>query len=64
MSHTGLGLREEPLYDVTLEAWVLGASHNHLSSLIYYSFNIRFFIYHAFGIQDTTALYEPSDQPC
>jgi len=61
MSHTGLGLRDEPLYKGTLEAGDLGSSHNHVSSFIHYTFNAKIFIYHTFGNQDTTVLYEPSD---
>jgi len=66
MSHTGLGLREEPLYNLkgTLGAWDLGSSRNHLSSFIHYTFNKKIFIYHDFGNQDTTVLYEPNDQRC
>ena len=64
MSHAGLGLREEPLYEGTLGAWDLGSSCNHLSSFIYYTLNTKIFIYHDFGNQDTTVLYEPSDRRC
>jgi len=49
MSHAGLGLREEPLDKDILDAWDLGSSRNHVSSFIYYTFNIKIFIYHAFG---------------
>jgi len=64
MSHAGVGLREEPLYKGTLGAWDLGSSRNHLGSVIHYTFNTKIFMYHAFGNQDTTVLYEPSDQLC
>jgi len=64
MSHAGLGLREEPLYKGTLEAGDLGSSRNHLSSFILVTLNTNTFIYQAFGKQDTTVLYEPSDQRC
>jgi len=62
MSHAELGLREEPLFKGTLGAADLDSSRNHLSSFIQYTFNTRFFIYHTFGNQGTTALYEPSDE--
>ena len=64
MSHAGLGLREEPLYQGTLGAGDLGSSRNHLSSFIPYTFNTKIFTYHAFGNQDTIVLYEPSDPRC
>jgi len=64
MSHTGLGLREEPLYKGTLGAEDLGSSRNHLSSFIHYTFNTKIFIYQAFGNHDTTFVYEPSDRRC
>jgi len=41
MSHTGLRLREEPLYKGTLGAEDLGSSRNHLSSFIHYTFNTK-----------------------
>jgi len=41
MSHTGVGLREEPLCKGNLGAWDLGPSRNHLSSFIYYAFNAK-----------------------
>ena len=41
MSHAGLGLREEPLYEGTLGASDLGSSCNHLSSFILFTFNTR-----------------------
>jgi len=47
-----------------LGTWDLGSSRNHLSSFILYTFNTKIFIYHAFGNQDTTVLYEPSDRRC
>ena len=56
MSHTGLGLREEPLYKGTLGAGDLGSSRNHLSSFILFTFNTKIFIHHTFGNQDTTVL--------
>ena len=40
----------------------LGSSRNHLSSFIHFTFNTKIFIYHAFGNQDQTVLYEPSDR--
>ena len=64
MSQTGLGLREESLYKGTLGAEDLGSSRNHLSSFILFTFNTKIFIYYAFGNQDTTVLYEPSDRRC
>jgi len=64
MSHAGLGLREEPLYKGTFGAGDLGSSRNYLSSLRPYTFNTKIFIYHAFGNQDTTLLYVPSNQRC
>jgi len=39
MSHTGLGLSEEPLDKSTLGAGDLGSSRNHLGSFIQYTFN-------------------------
>jgi len=39
MSHTGLGLREELLYNGIFGACDLGSSHHHLSSFIHYTFN-------------------------
>jgi len=51
MSHSGLGWREQPLYQGTLGAWDLGSSRKHLSSLILYTFNTKIFIYHAFEIK-------------
>jgi len=42
----------------------LGFSRNYLSSFILYTFNTKIFIHHAFGNQDTTVLYEPSDRRC
>ena len=41
-----------------------GSSRNHLSSFIPFTFNTKIFTYHAFGNQDTTVLYEPSDRRC
>jgi len=64
MSHAGLWLREEPLYEGTLRAWDLGSSRNHLSCFIYYTFNTKILIYHTFGNQVATVLYEPSDERC
>ena len=64
MSPAELGLREEPLYKGTLGTWDLGSSRNHLSSFILSTFNTKIFIDHAFGNQDTTGLYEPSDRRC
>ena len=46
------------------KTWDLGSSRNHLSSFIRYTFNTKIFTYQAFGNQDDTVLYEPSDRRC
>jgi len=46
------------------KAWDLGSSRNHLSSFIYYTFNIKVFTYHTCGNHYTSVVYEPSNHRC